>query len=807
MTTAKRRNIEDRFTLLEDRVFKIELRLGPETSSPATPAPGPTAVAQAASAPAIPNAAPKATPKAAPDPAPSPAVPVSVKNHARSTHATPPPLPVAAPVAPVQIAYATPVPPAPHVQGTFERTLGLKWAGWLGALLFMVGAAFLVKFVYDHQWFAQVPPAIWLSGIFLAGAALIGVGELIYRRVHVVPAAAVFGAGIATLFLAGYVGQAYYSLYAPGAALFLMAAAALVGALVAMRGNLVSIAVLSHLGANIAPLLVGSRSAPLESFLIYLLALQMVSLTLASWGRGKKWWTLRGLSLVTTSLWIVGTGLRPGEESLVLVFSIVYAALYHGELIHSVLRRRDDASPTVGGSDAVTFSLVVTAALALATLWATRIYPPEARGATLLAMAAIFALLGWVLLRIRTDATVAIRRISIAHRTAAVALLALAIPAALSGLNTDIGWGVLAIAMAVSGHLTRSKIARIASIAIWIAGIGHLALAAGLPPELGGHRPIAWFSLSGTSIAGDAVMAWGLSIVGQVVAALLKPRSSPTDGANNPSSDLWTHQTAITLSVLATVVWVVASFLALPPLAATAWIVEYAWLLVAFDALAPQLRLSQQTAGLLILAIAKWMIVDTLADRLAPGWSPATYRPVLNPMVGIGGLLCTSIVTFWFIRCRAFGRSQQRRADVPNVMSDEESMLRRLSLLLVALIVLWMGSIEIDRYFASVPAFIGTARPEQVTLSIFWAIFAVACVLLGFRVRAAALRFFGLALLAITLLKVVLIDMSQVQTGYRILSFMGLGAVLLGTSVLYGKFGPRLLRESEEDEESQVSVG
>ena len=58
--------------------------------------------------------------------------------------------------------------------------------------------------------------------------------------------------------------------------------------------------------------------------------------------------------------------------------------------------------------------------------------------------------------------------------------------------------------------------------------------------------------------------------------------------------------------------------------------------------------------------------------------------------------------------------------------------------------------------------------------------------------RNVGLRYFGLALLAITLLKVVLIDMSQVQTGYRILSFMALGGILLGTSVLYGKLTPRL---------------
>ena len=60
---------------------------------------------------------------------------------------------------------------------------------------------------------------------------------------------------------------------------------------------------------------------------------------------------------------------------------------------------------------------------------------------------------------------------------------------------------------------------------------------------------------------------------------------------------------------------------------------------------------------------------------------------------------------------------------------------------------------------------------------------------------AAGAAFVGLGLFAVTLLKVVLFDMSDVQTGYRVLSFLGLGLLLMGTSVLYGKLSPVLLRE------------
>jgi uncharacterized membrane protein len=119
------------------------------------------------------------------------------------------------------------------------------------------------------------------------------------------------------------------------------------------------------------------------------------------------------------------------------------------------------------------------------------------------------------------------------------------------------------------------------------------------------------------------------------------------------------------------------------------------------------------------------------------------------------------------------------------------------------LVVLWGGTLEIDRAFErliaarSTGVFRDPRLAKQVAFSIFWSVFAVSAVVAGFRFRTAGLRYFGLGLFAVTLLKVVLLDMSQVQTGYRVLSFLGLGLLLMGTSVLYGKLSPVLLRDRE----------
>ena len=118
------------------------------------------------------------------------------------------------------------------------------------------------------------------------------------------------------------------------------------------------------------------------------------------------------------------------------------------------------------------------------------------------------------------------------------------------------------------------------------------------------------------------------------------------------------------------------------------------------------------------------------------------------------------------------------------------------------LVVLWAGTLEIDRGFerliaAGSTAFGDPRLARQVAFSIFWSLFAVSSVVAGFRFRTAGLRYFGLGLFAVTLLKVVLVDMGQVQTGYRVLSFLGLGLLMMGTSVLYGKLSPMLLRDRQ----------
>ena len=138
-------------------------------------------------------------------------------------------------------------------QSGWEQIIGLKLAGWVGAIVLVIGLGLGIKYAYDQGWLGHVPPPVRLGLMYIVGFGLIGAGEVVYRRINKISATGLFGAGIATLFLVSYAGHGYYRLYQRETAFTLMALSTLIGAAVAMRGRLVSIAALALLGGLLAP--------------------------------------------------------------------------------------------------------------------------------------------------------------------------------------------------------------------------------------------------------------------------------------------------------------------------------------------------------------------------------------------------------------------------------------------------------------------------------------------------------------------------------------------------------------------------
>jgi uncharacterized membrane protein len=818
-------------------------------------------------------------------------------------------------------------PAAAPPQGVLEQAIGLKWAGWVGAIVLVVGAGLGIKFAYDQGWFGAIPAGARLVLMSLAGFGLIGAGEWVLRRVNRISATGLFGAGVALLFLVSYAGYGFYGLYAWNTAFVLMALATIVGALVARRGRLVSIGVLSLVGGNLAPLLLQSAEPNLAGFFAYLLMLQVVTLVLAWWGGEPKWWTLRGLSLASNVLWMAAvllSGGAPAQTTAEMVFVLLSAVLYQLELIASAWRTCEAQEGTalqVAGPGVV-FSALVTAALTAALLAILHGAGGSVRGAWVLGIAVVVGSVGFALRR--GGAREGIAALSLGYRVQAAALLVVAVPVMLSGMSVEIGWCALAVTFAALAWLLDLRVSRFGALITWGLAVAHLQW--GVMDPFGGPARHVWLTLAGVGIPAYFFLACMLALAGHVIAELVGRCRSEDDAARKLP---WVA------TVGATLVWVAASVLALPPLGATLSLVVYAWLMLAADLVTPRLAAAVQGAAVLILATAKWVLVDLLAERLSASWSAAQYPAVMNPAMGIGCVIAASLVALFWLRRRqlvealrrwgmgddaergavlivsalvialmAIGisfevdRFVERRALVGGVAASPwhvpqlrqmllsmvwslaacgqlalawqvepspqgrrdwlrhigwvptllavkflildtlvyrfayspaavavfanlqvicaatvagalvmigflaaevgEMTKRNVAVSLIVLILLWVGCLEIDRAFERMASSgtmgAGDAQlAKQVALSIYGAVFAIVAVAAGFKFRAAPVRYFGLALFALTLLKVVFVDLAHAGQGYRVLSFLGLGLLLLGTSVLYGKLSPRLL--------------
>jgi len=94
-------------------------------------------------------------------------------------------------------------------------------------------------------------------------------------------------------------------------------------------------------------------------------------------------------------------------------------------------------------------------------------------------------------------------------------------------------------------------------------------------------------------------------------------------------------------------------------------------------------------------------------------------------------------------------------------------------------------SLEFWDYFGKASTGIDGALAQHLSLSLLWTIYASALLFAGIKSVSALLRWQSLVLFGAVMGKVFLYDLSFLNRGYRILSFLVLGAVLMAVSFYY----------------------
>jgi uncharacterized membrane protein len=95
---------------------------------------------------------------------------------------------------------------------------------------------------------------------------------------------------------------------------------------------------------------------------------------------------------------------------------------------------------------------------------------------------------------------------------------------------------------------------------------------------------------------------------------------------------------------------------------------------------------------------------------------------------------------------------------------------------------------------------------QRFSYSAIWLAYGAGLMMFGFWKRSAFVRWQALVLIAITIVKVFVLDVSQLQQGYRILSFIALGAVLMGISYAYHRDWLKLAQRPETKRAGESST-
>lgn len=185
--------------------------------------------------------------------------------------------------------------------------------------------------------------------------------------------------------------------------------------------------------------------------------------------------------------------------------------------------------------------------------------------------------------------------------------------------------------------------------------------------------------------------------------------------------------------------------------------------------------LRAMAAGLGCLAVGRLVMLDL------PIYIRDPFIPVFNttalPSLGVALLILGSV---W--------RSDRY---LPGLSRNEQTGIGVAGV--TGMTLLWMIlSLECHGYFVSRSMIGGDVElwrwRAQLALTVFWTVFAIVVMRAGFRFDRPRLRWFSMVLFGLTVLKLFIVDMANVQQIYRIVAFFILAVVLGIVARVYQRF-------------------
>jgi uncharacterized membrane protein len=130
-----------------------------------------------------------------------------------------------------------------------------------------------------------------------------------------------------------------------------------------------------------------------------------------------------------------------------------------------------------------------------------------------------------------------------------------------------------------------------------------------------------------------------------------------------------------------------------------------------------------------------------------------------------------------------------------SLLGQNKSQIVALLFGIFSLLLFICSNFEVSAFF-----FDYAIQARLASLSVLWALFSIGLMILGFIKNQQIMRQASIGLFALTAIKVLIQDMADVATPFRILSLIVLGLLLIGASFLYHRFSARILSKTFDGE-------
>ena len=681
--------------------------------------------------------------------------------------------------------------PASSLKGVnVESLIGANWFNRIGILAIVIGIGFFLKLAFEREWIG--PTGRVALGVFIGISFLIG-GEKLRSFDYKHYAQGLSGGGIAILYLTFFAAFARYGIIGQFPAFALMTMVTATSVLLAARYNAIAIAILGIIGGFLTPVMLSTGVDNQVGLFSYITLLNLGVLAVAYF---KQWRILNYLTYGATVLMSVAWYLewyRPEKlGTTIFFFTVLFVIFALLAVFHNIIHRRPIEYPEIS----LIFSNAFMYFGASYGLLSPQYHPYL--GLFAVVLSAFYLGLGYLTYsRDGQDKFLILTFLGLASL-----FLTLAIPIQFDQRWVTMAWAMEGVILTWIGLQAKDRTTfRAAFLIFTIAAVHWLMFDASNFSYSTGNSFTPLFNRRAFSAVA--------LIVSLVVAAWLHSRQENDEAESKTLRSIFLA--AANVLIILFLSMDINDFFEQQKL-----VKNYDELTTAESSLTEWTRIDAHNTPIeeskqLILSLLftlyggaalclgvirknKWMrfggfalltlaTVKLIAVNAHYFNDPSHILFLNKTFFAFAALVAALFIGRYFYSRKSDGLDPQETNVAYNILTVGANIFAVAALTLEA-----YGYYSPSRNPAVIEGMHDFVLSQRLSLSIIWMLYGGAMLVAGLVRSRKLLRLMGLILLAVTTLKVFLLDLSSLDKIYRIISFIVLGAILLGVSFLYQRW-------------------